>query len=42
MGLGLSMVKSIVETYNGSINFTSEKNQGTKFIITLPKETYLQ
>ena len=39
MGLGLSMVKNIVETYKGSINFTSEKNKGTIFTITLPKES---
>jgi nitrogen fixation/metabolism regulation signal transduction histidine kinase len=39
MGLGLSMVKNIVETYKGSIHFTSEKNKGTIFTITLPKES---
>ena len=38
MGLGLSMVKNIVETYNGSISFKSEKNIGTKFTISLPKK----
>ncbi|HAB26700.1 MAG TPA: two-component sensor histidine kinase, partial [Xanthomarina gelatinilytica] len=29
MGLGLGMVKNIVETYHGSITFTSQKNEGT-------------
>ncbi len=38
MGLGLAMVKNIVETYNGSINFVSEKGQGTTFNVTFPKE----
>jgi nitrogen fixation/metabolism regulation signal transduction histidine kinase len=36
MGLGLPMVKNIIETYNGTISFTSETNKGTTFIITLP------
>jgi len=38
MGLGLAMVKNIVETYNGSINFTSEIGKGTIFTVTFPKE----
>lgn len=38
MGLGLAMVKNIVETYNGTINFISEKGKGTTFIVTFPKE----
>lgn len=38
MGLGLGMVKNIVETYNGSITFTSKSNKGTVFTITFPKE----
>ncbi len=37
MGLGLAMVKNIVETYNGSISFTSEEGKGTSFIVTFPK-----
>ena len=37
MGLGLGMVKNIVENYGGNISFESELNKGTKFIITLPK-----
>ncbi len=37
MGLGLAMVKNIVETYNGSINFVSEKEKGTTFTLSFPK-----
>jgi signal transduction histidine kinase len=38
MGLGLAMVKNIVETYNGSITFTSEHGKGTTFKVTFPKQ----
>ena len=38
MGLGLAMVKSIVEAYNGEISFTSEINRGTVFTVSLPKK----
>lgn len=37
MGLGLGMVKNIVETYKGTISFVSEKDKGTTFKVTLPK-----
>lgn len=36
MGLGLPMVKNIIETYKGTISFTSETSKGSTFIITLP------
>ncbi|GAA4940154.1 HAMP domain-containing sensor histidine kinase [Algibacter agarivorans] len=38
MGLGLAMVKNIVETYKGSISFVSEKDKGTIFKVSFPKE----
>ncbi|MGB5498643.1 MAG: ATP-binding protein [Maribacter sp.] len=38
MGLGLGMVKNIVETYNGSIDFTSQAGKGTVFTVIFPKE----
>ncbi|WP_194768281.1 sensor histidine kinase [Tamlana sp. I1] len=37
MGLGLAMVKNIVETYNGTISFVSEKDKGTTFKVVFPK-----
>jgi signal transduction histidine kinase len=38
MGLGLAMVKNIVETYKGSITFTSQSGEGTIFTVSFPKE----
>ena len=37
MGLGLAMVKNIVETYKGNITFTSQQGLGTTFTVTFPK-----
>lgn len=37
MGLGLSMVKKIVDNHNGNIQVASELNSHTTFTITLPK-----
>ncbi len=37
MGLGLAMVKNIVETYKGNITFTSQQGIGTIFTVTFPK-----
>lgn len=38
MGLGLGMVKNIVENYHGSISFTSQVGKGTVFTVRFPKE----
>ena len=37
MGLGLPMVKNIVESYNGKIDFSTEAGVGTVFTVTFPK-----
>ncbi|WP_421878140.1 ATP-binding protein [Marinoscillum sp.] len=36
-GLGMSISYGIIEKHGGKIEFTSEENQGTEFVITLPK-----
>src|SRR3990167_2389989 len=36
LGLGLSICKGIVDTMGGSLDFKSEINKGTTFIIELP------
>lgn len=38
MGLGLPMIKNIIEAYGGTISFTSQVEKGTEFTVTLPKE----
>jgi signal transduction histidine kinase len=42
MGLGLGMVKNIVETYKGTISFTSQPGKGTVFTVRFPKLTHLK
>ena len=37
MGLGLPMIKNIIEAYDGAINFTSTEGIGTVFTVILPK-----
>ncbi len=36
-GLGLAMVKQMVELHHGAIHFTSEEGKGTSFFVELPK-----
>ena len=38
MGLGLPMIKNIIETYNGSIEFTSIIDKGSQFTVRFPKQ----
>ena len=38
MGLGLAMIKNIIEAYDGKIFFTSKEGEGTVFTVTLPKK----
>ena len=35
-GLGLSMVKQLIEKQNGKISVTSEPGQGSVFMVSLP------
>jgi signal transduction histidine kinase len=37
MGLGLAMVKKIVNNYGGDITFISEEGKGTTFKVIFPK-----
>jgi two-component system sensor histidine kinase VicK len=37
-GLGMSIIKTIVEWHNGKIWFESEENKGTAFYLEIPKE----
>ncbi len=38
IGIGLSIVRSIVNAHNGNIVVNSEVNKGTEFVITLPND----
>jgi len=39
MGLGLTMVRKMIEDYQGQITVSSEVGVGTKFVISLPSNT---
>jgi signal transduction histidine kinase len=42
MGLGLSIVKNIIDNFGGTIWYTTELNNGTNFFVEIPlylKET---
>lgn len=39
MGLGLPIVKNMIESGGGSISFVTQKNTGTTFTVKLPKHT---
>ena len=41
-GIGLALVKSIIESFNGTITCTSQEGEGAVFIITLPKTDRIQ
>ena len=38
LGLGLSIVSSLVQLMNGTIDYESQKNKGTTFVVKLPLE----
>ena len=38
MGLGLAMIKNIIEAYDGVISFTSKEGEGSVFTVILPKK----
>jgi signal transduction histidine kinase len=37
-GLGLAVVKRLVEALGGKVDFESQEGKGTKFIIELPQK----
>ncbi len=39
-GLGLSIVKQIVERHAGKISVESRQNQGTRFTVTMPRDSH--
>ena len=39
LGLGLSLVKAVVEAHGGKVTVTSQVNQGSEFTVALPKQS---
>lgn len=39
-GIGLAIVKALVEMHNGAIDLVSDLNKGSKFRISLPKKMH--
>ena len=39
LGLGMSIIKAIVDAHGGSVTFTSAPSQGSAFVVTLPIRT---
>jgi two-component system sensor histidine kinase VicK len=37
-GLGMSIIKTIIDWHKGKIRFESEENKGTTFFVEVPKE----
>ena len=37
LGLGLSLVKAVVEAHGGKVTVSSQANQGSEFTVSLPK-----
>jgi len=38
-GLGLTLVKGVAEAHGGQVNVTSNESEGTRFVVTLPKDS---
>ena len=39
LGLGLSLVKAVVEAHGGKVTVSSQVNQGSEFTVSLPKQS---